>query len=103
MRGKVAPATWTETAFMKMSAALVALAALLAGCATPTPSPAPAAVAAPAEPVEVQILAINDFHGNLEPPKMYIEARGPDGAPVKVPAGGVAHVASAAKTLREGH
>jgi 5'-nucleotidase len=103
MRGKVAPATWTETAHMKMSAALAALAALLAGCATPTPPPAPAPIAAAAQPVEVQILAINDFHGNLEPPKMYIEARGPDGTPVKVPAGGVAHLASAAKTLRAGH
>ena len=54
-------------------------------------------------PLEVQILAINDFHGNLEPPKLSIEATGSDGSPVKVPAGGVAHLATAAKTLRQGH
>ena len=56
---------------MKMSPALAVLAALLAGCATRRRRRAvPAAVAATAEPVEVQILAINDFHGNLEPPKI---------------------------------
>ena len=36
----------------------------LAACATVPPSPAPA----PAAPVEVQIIGINDFHGNIEPP-----------------------------------
>ena len=55
-----------------------------------------------AGPVEVQILAINDFHGNLEPPKLAIDATAPDGAAVKVPAGGVAYLASAAKALRAG-
>ena len=56
---------------MKMSPALAVFAALLAGCAARRRRrPSPAAVAATAEPVEVQILAINDFHGNLEPPKM---------------------------------
>ena len=40
---------------------LTCVAALLAGCALP-----PAAVPpAPAATVKVQILAINDFHGNL--------------------------------------
>jgi 5'-nucleotidase len=52
-------------------------------------------------PTEVQILAINDFHGNLEPPKNFIDAGTPE-APVRVPAGGVAHLATAAKSLREG-
>ena len=50
----------------------------------------------------MQILAINDFHGNLEPPKLAIDATAPDGAAVKVPAGGVAYLASAAKALRAG-
>ncbi|MDQ3246548.1 MAG: bifunctional metallophosphatase/5'-nucleotidase, partial [Pseudomonadota bacterium] len=67
----------------------------LAGCVT---APQPMAQA----PVEVQILAINDFHGNLEPPRNSIDATTPDGTAVKVPAGGVAHLATAAKTLRAG-
>ena len=64
--------------------------ASLAGCAT-TPRTA-------AAPVAVQILAFNDFHGNLEPPKQAITAPMPGGAPgatVRVPAGGVAYLASA--------
>src|SRR5437899_670516 len=80
---------------MRLSAAFAVFAFVLGGNA-------PAAIAAPA-PVEVQILAINDFHGNLEPPKMTIEAPGPGGRPVRVPAGGVAHLTTAAKTLRQGH
>jgi 5'-nucleotidase len=84
--------------------AVFALVVLLAGCATDRPVASRVAVPAPAaELTEVQILAINDFHGNLEPPKMSIEAPGPGGMPVKVPAGGVAHLATAAKMLREGH
>src|SRR5688572_9532536 len=69
---------------------------LLAGCATTPPQVQPAA------PIEVQILAINDFHGNLEPPKSAIDATAADGSTVKVPAGGAAHLASAAKALRAG-
>jgi 5'-nucleotidase len=54
--------------------------ALLAGCTTlPTP------VAGPVGPREVQILAINDFHGNLEPPGLAY-----DGAKGAVPTGGAA-------------
>ncbi|HVM38060.1 MAG TPA: bifunctional metallophosphatase/5'-nucleotidase [Sphingomicrobium sp.] len=70
----------------------------LGGCAA-RPEP-PVAAAAPL-PVEVQVLAINDFHGNLEPPRISVEA-GTAEAPLKVPAGGVAHLAAAAKTLRTG-
>ena len=58
--------------------------------------------AAPAAPIDVQILAINDFHGNLEPPKQSIDATLPGGAKVKVPAGGVAYMAGALKALRAG-
>ncbi len=71
------------------------VALLLAGCAT-----TPHQVAT--GPVEVQILGINDFHGNLEPPKLAIDATLADGRVVKVPAGGVAHLATAAKQLRSG-
>ncbi|MDQ3077664.1 MAG: bifunctional metallophosphatase/5'-nucleotidase [Pseudomonadota bacterium] len=69
--------------------------ALLAGCTT-TPRPVASG------PVEVQILGINDFHGNLEPPKSSVEATLADGRAVKVPAGGVAYLAGAAKALRAG-
>ncbi|MBA3576668.1 MAG: bifunctional metallophosphatase/5'-nucleotidase [Sphingomonas sp.] len=75
---------------------LFAAIAPLGACVT-----APRPVAA-SSAVEVQILAINDFHGNLEPPKTAIDAAAPDGNPVLVPAGGVASLATAAKMLRAG-
>ena len=67
----------------------------LAGCATVPP-------AAPVQPVEVQILAINDFHGNLEPPNTAIEATAAGGTTVKVPAGGAAYLAGAAIVIADG-
>jgi 5'-nucleotidase len=76
----------------------VAAALALGGCAV---RPEPPVASAPALSVEVQILAINDFHGTLEPPKIAVDA-GTAQAPLKVPAGGVAHLATAAKTLRAG-
>src|SRR5215207_8039962 len=72
----------------------------LAACATVAPPPTSPV---PPPPVEVQILAINDFHGNLEAPKLSIEASAADGSNVRVTAGGVAHLATAAKSLRAGH
>jgi len=50
---------------------------------------------APQGPIEVQILAINDFHGNLESPNLTVPA-----ADAPVPAGGVAYLATALKQLR---
>ena len=79
---------------------IAAAAVALAGCVPVPPASQPTTGAAGA-PTEVQILAINDFHGNLEPPKNFIDAGTPE-APVRVPAGGVAHLATAAKSLREG-
>ena len=73
------------------------LATLLAGGCTTTPPPAPVA-----GPVEVQILAINDFHGNLEPPRSAVDVPVTGERSVKVPAGGVAYLASAARQLRAG-
>jgi len=69
----------------------IGLLALLAACAT---APRPVAHP-PAAPVEVQILAINDFHGNLEPPNLTAPA-----ADAPVPAGGAAYLAGALKQLR---
>ena len=64
---------------------------LVAGCA------GSAHVAAPsAEPVRVQLLAFNDFHGNLEPPPA--TARAPDAG---VSTGGVAWLAAHVAQLRQ--
>jgi 5'-nucleotidase len=78
-----------------------ALAFALGACAA-TPS-APPATPAAAQPVAVQILAFNDFHGHLEPPKQTIPARDSVGNEVRVPAGGVAYLAGALSQLRQGH
>ena len=70
------------------------VAAWLLGCA-----PAPTR---PTAPVEVKILAINDFHGNLKPPQGGIRIRDPQdaGKTVNVAAGGAEHLASAMNELR---
>jgi 5'-nucleotidase len=49
-------------------------------------------------PVTVRLIAFNDFHGHLETPPMGLAL--PAG---RVAAGGVAHLATAIKALREGH
>lgn len=54
-------------------------------------------------PIEVQLLAFNDFHGNIEPPKLAVTAHDRTGAEVQVPAGGVAYLAGALEQLRRGH
>jgi 5'-nucleotidase len=63
----------------------------------------PAAPAAP-QPTNVRVIAFNDFHGNLEPPRVSVAAP-VDGAaePVRVPAGGAAYLASAIESLRAGN
>ena len=53
-----------------------------------------------ARPVRVSIIAFNDFHGALEPPHYAVPATGPDGAAIRVPAGGAAWFASAVARLR---
>jgi 5'-nucleotidase len=81
----------------RVSAAVAALA--LAGCAAQVTPPA---AVAPKAPVEVQILAFNDFHGNLEPPPP-AEITEADGTKHKVQTGGAAHLAAALAGLRAGH
>jgi 5'-nucleotidase len=54
-------------------------------------------------PIEVQILAFNDFHGNIEPPKLTVPAPDSHGGEIAVPAGGVAYLAGALERLRSGH
>lgn len=51
-------------------------------------APGPAAPGSGGAPVEVQLLALNDFHGNLEPPS------GSSGTIDGVPAGGVEYLAT---------
>ncbi len=67
---------------------------LAAACA------APMASRAPIQPVTVGIIAINDFHGALEPPKQSILAADGKGGVVSVPAGGAAWLASAIDAAR---
>lgn len=71
----------------------------LAGCVT---RPTGVALVAPATPIEVQILAFNDFHGNLEPPAP-VEVTEADGTKRKIMSGGVANLAGALAKLRDGH
>src|SRR3982751_5544947 len=56
-------------------------------------------------PVELRILAINDFHGNLRPPPGGIRITDPEDKTKKtvVPAGGAEHMATLVKELRDGH
>jgi 5'-nucleotidase len=76
------------------------LAALLLLIALALPSPA----LAQAPPVELRILAINDFHGNLRPPAGGIAIADPADKTKKiaVPAGGVEHMATLVGQLRAG-
>ncbi len=53
--------------------------------------------------IEVQILAFNDFHGNIESPKLAVPAHDSRGDEVQVPAGGAAYLAGALEKLRKGH
>jgi len=78
------------------------LALVLAAFALLAASPAPAQSQ---NPVELRILAINDFHGNLRPPPGGIRITDPDDRTKKilVPAGGAEYMATLIKQLREGH
>ena len=80
--------------FTRASAAVVALVAAAALSAA-SASAAPASAApAPDPPVSVRLLAINDFHGHLEPPT------GSIGTIAGQPAGGVEHLATQLAVLR---
>ena len=78
----------------------VAVAALpLAACAARVTPPAAPVVRGP---IEVQILAFNDLHGNIQPPPP-VEVTEADGTKHKIVTGGVAHLAGALTSLRAGH
>src|SRR5262245_58470211 len=73
--------------------AAAAAALCLAACATVAPQPGP---------IEVQILAFNAFHGNLETPPP-VEVIDDDGVQRTIVTGGAAHLAAALGGLRIGH
>lgn len=95
--------TATSHGHRPSDAVVIALFAMLSGCAAPLEgvrigAPSPASV-----PVEVAVLAFNDFHGNLEPPRQSVAAPDGQGGTVQVPAGGAAWLASALDGLRARH
>src|SRR3981081_4254650 len=84
---------------MRYSFCQVVAAAMLALA----PGPAPRAQAQGA-PVDLRILAINDFHGNLRPPEGGIRIADPDDKTRKiaVAAGGAEYMATLVRQLRQG-
>ena len=66
--------------------------------------PASPSAAQTKQPVDLRILAINDFHGNLRPPSGGIRIADPDDKSKKitVAAGGAEHMATLIKQLRQG-
>ncbi len=84
---------WAALAAVGLTSALVVAMAGPASAATPST-------------VDVQVLAFNDFHGNLQPPSGSsgsITTAGPNGTTVAVPAGGVEYLATHLKNARVGH
>ena len=79
--------------------ALVALA--VTGTAAAKKGPKPPKPPKPAKTETVQILAVNDFHGNLEPPQGS-SGRISTGPSTTVDAGGAEYVATHVKNLEEG-
>ena len=73
----------------------LALALVLAGCAARAPQPVPALSA----PIEINLVALNDFHGHLEASKfVYTSAR--DGKETTIMAGGIDNLAAALQAFR---
>lgn len=84
-------------------AGALALSMLLSACGAQRAGGGVASAPPPAAPVEVAVLAFNDFHGNLEPPRQSVGMPDGQGGTAQVPAGGVAWLASALDTLRARH
>jgi len=84
----------------RRSLAVYSAAVLLAGCAA---TPQPRTAGAPAGPVELQILGLNDFHGNLETPSAPIDIAQVDSSKLTTRAGGAAVLATTLQRLRAGH
>ncbi len=84
--------------------AALSLSALLAACTAPmagVPSSISSTLApATVGPVTIGIVAINDFHGALEPPKQSVFVGSRLAPETAVPAGGAAYMASAIDSIR---
>lgn len=87
--------------FLMRRAVVLAVPVFLSACAVPMASRGPI-VSAPEQvgPVEIGIVAINDFHGSLEPPRQSVLAPDGKGGTIQVPAGGAAWLASAVDSVR---
>lgn len=83
-----------ETGMIQRILSTLSATLLLSACA------APMASRQAAGPVTVGIVAINDFHGALEPPKQSVFMPDGKGDYVAVPAGGAAWLASAIDSVR---
>src|SRR5689334_9152526 len=83
---------------MKLSSVLAVPAALVLGSSA-------VGLAQGATPVELRILAINDFHGHLQPPPGGIRIADPQDRTRKLPvrAGGAEAMATLLRQLRDGH
>jgi 5'-nucleotidase len=82
-----------------------AFAATLTAALAFTPGGA-AAAAKPPSTIPVQLLAINDFHGNLEPPSGSsgtVTRLNPDGTTTPLTVGGAEYLSTALKAARAGH
>ncbi|MGV9249840.1 bifunctional metallophosphatase/5'-nucleotidase [Streptomyces sp. NPDC003697] len=89
-------------------AALAGAAALatLGALATAGPAEARPGAGHPGHTTDLQLLAVNDFHGNLEPPagsSGRVAELQPDGTTKNVDAGGAEYLASSLRTARHGH
>lgn len=80
----------------------LAFAIIVSACATPQASRRTASQIADG-PVEVALIAINDFHGALEPPKAAVATPDGKGGTLIVPAGGAAWLASAVDSIKAQH
>jgi 5'-nucleotidase len=99
---RVAPTSPRKKRGEVKKAATAALAIL--AIALMSNAPPPRAVAQAAPPIDLRILAINDFHGYLHPPPGGIRITDPDEntRKISVPAGGAEHMATLVKQLRQG-
>lgn len=77
------------------TALILSLSLTLGACVGPRASQTTSA------PVRISIIAFNDFHGALQPPREAVPTIAAGGGETRVPAGGAAYLASAVRGLRE--
>jgi 5'-nucleotidase len=83
-----------------MSAVLAVSIAACGGSDRDDEAAAPSPAANVPDSVNIKLIAFNDLHGNLEPPRTSIMAPSTTGGTVAVPAGGAAYMASAIASLK---